>query len=311
MLLPMESCGSEKAGAFAAAFGHVGLPVGLALAATVAYACLLGDEGPTHFPEGLRLAQLAGVLLLPVALWAYTGEEEGPPFVEMAEAGEKERWPFLAVLKGRACGLVGGTSAVALDSFAKSSIIYYWPILLPHALGHGGLHIYGCLAISLMAMAGCTLLGAAARERLAPRCVIFRLGAVITAGGLWAWFRLVSNKHHKVARMLVGYLIVLGPGLGFMHGSMASLLIEPFATPVAYSGCGMLHQITNALIQIAYPSLAFWLLSLSETSDFTALQLAPGINAIGHVVTSLLLGALATVGVTFLLYHKRSCVTTV
>lgn len=128
ILVPMESCGSEKAGAMAAAVGHAGMPVGLALAAAAAYACILWEGGTTHFPEGLRLAQWAGVLLVPTALWAFAAAEEGEVFKQVEEAGEKERRPLLVLLRTRGCGLVGGSFAVALDSFVKCAVVFYWPV---------------------------------------------------------------------------------------------------------------------------------------------------------------------------------------
>jgi len=296
-LIPMESCASEKAGAMAAAVGHAGLPVGLALAATVA---CIGDNA-SSFPEGLRLAQLANVVLLPVALWAYAGEDESWPFEEMEEAGETLRWPLLAVLKCRPWVLLGGAMAILLEAFVMCVAVYYWPILLPKAIGHGGLQVQACLALALLTTAGFTLVGGFLRDRVAPRCVIFRIGVVIATAGLWAWFRLA--RLHKPGPILSGDMILLGPGLGLMHGSMTALVIEPFFTPIAYTGSGLLYQITNAVVHIAYPSLAYWLLDLSETCDIEALQVAPGINAIGHVVTALILCAVALVAVRCLIYH--------
>lgn len=302
MLLGMEACRTEKGGAVAAAIGHVGLPVGLALAAAVAYACLLEESASVRFPEGLRLAQWAGVLLLPMALWAYTGEDESPPFKEVEEAGETERWPLLAMVRSRGWGLLGAAVAIVLDCFTKATVVYYWPLILPHALNHGGLNVYACLAIALLAMATCTLLVALLRERLVKRCMIFRAGAAITTAGMLAWFRLVWP--HNPPLLLAGDLLVLGLGLGTMHGAMDALLVEPFPTAMAYSGSGVLYQATNALVHIVYPSLAYWLLGLSEASHVKALEVAPGVNGIGHVVTTFVLGAMAMLTTTYLkAYH--------
>lgn len=131
ILVPMESCRAEKAGAFAAAIGHAGMPIGLALAATAAYACLYWEGSATRFPEGLRLAQLVGVLLVPAALWAFVAAEEGEVFKDMEEAGEKERQPLLVLLRTRGCGLVGGSFAVTSDAFLQCAIVFYWPVRTP------------------------------------------------------------------------------------------------------------------------------------------------------------------------------------
>lgn len=155
----------------------------------------------------------------------------------------------------------------------------------------------------MLTMAGFTLLGTAVRERLIRRGALFRIGAAIASAGMWGWCRLVRT--HKPALLLVGDIIVLGVGLGLMHGAMDALVVEPFPTPIAYTGIAVLYQVTNALIHIIYPSLAFWLLSLGESSSLHALRIAPGVNAIGLVVTSLLLGGVVIVCVEFLRAYQR------
>lgn len=152
-------------------------------------------------------------------------------------------------------------------------------------------------------MAGFTLLGTAVRERLLRRNALFRIGAVIAAVGMWGWFRLVRS--HEPTLLLVADIIVLGVGLGLMHGAMDALLVEPFPTPIAYTGLAVLYQATNALIHILYPSFAYWLLSLGESSSLHALGIAPGVNAIGLVVASLLLGGVALVFVRDLKAYQR------
>lgn len=179
----------------------------------------------------------------------------------------------------------------------------YTQILLPDGLGREALHIYACLAIALLVMAIFTLLGTTVRERLLSRCGLFRIGAAISAGGIWGWFGLVRT--HKPALLLAGDLVVLGVGLGLMHGAMDALLVEPFPTPIAYTGIAILYQATDAILHILYPSLAFWLLSLGESSPLHALRIAPGVNAIGVLVASLLLGLIAVFSVQYLKAYQR------
>lgn len=152
-------------------------------------------------------------------------------------------------------------------------------------------------------MAGFSLLGTALRERLVRRITLFRIGAVIAAVGMWGWFRLVRS--HKPTLLLVADIVVLGVGLGLLHGAMDALLVEPFPTPIAYTGLALLYQVTNALVHILYPSLAYWLLSLGESSSLHALGIAPDVNGIGMVVASLLLGGVALVSVKYLKAYQR------
>lgn len=92
------------------------------------------------------------------------------------------------------------------------------------------------------------------------------------------------------------------------HGALDALLVEPFPAAVAYSGCGTLYQSTNAIVLMAYPSLAYWLLGLSALSPVKTFQVAPGVNALGHCVTATVLAVVALWAVRYLKAYLNPCV---
>lgn len=270
ILLALEYYRDEKQGALAAAFAHSGGVLGLGLAATVAYLLLGYADGSSHGAGyGLRTAFWAGgVLLLPLSLWAYVGDQENEPFQNVYFYSERETVPCLTVVKRRFKALLFGFTTLLIDALAQTMFIYQWPILLPHGDGHHG---HGCLAVGLVAMAAATVVAGYLRERCLNRCALYRVGAVLTCLFTWVWFYLAGGavlRHKPLSWLIWANVLVLGLGVGTMQGPLVSLLVEPFPTSVAYTGLAIIYHPTHAAVAAAYPVVATWLLKKALPHPF-------------------------------------------
>ena len=278
ILLPLEYCTREKDGAKAAAVAHAGMPIGLALTSAAAYFLLLEQgSSPPVFQDGLRVAHLAvAALLVPVAVWAHVGAGESEGFEDVRLAGDQERWPLWGTLRRHGWAMVAGCLTILVDAVIQCSLLFYWPILLPHGLGDGGTWVNWCMAIALTMMGPFTVLGAYIREHVLTRCATYRMGAAVACAMMWLWFHLAQA--HRRTQLLVADILVLAPGLGIMQGAMAALMAEAYPTSIAYTGVGLTYQCTQAIMHMVYPALAMWLLERGESSPIKMLQVEPGVN---------------------------------
>lgn len=282
VLLALESCHNEKHGALAAGVSHSGVFLGLGLAAGAAYQLMGQDGGGVPMRAAFWIG---GGLILPMAVWAYFGGSEAATFEEVQELGEVERWPWWAVLKMRFWALLFGWTTLLIDALTQSLLIFQWPLILPHGSGPGphenrpanesptaaAKDVHGCVAMGLLAAAAMTILSAFLRERSFSRCLLYRIGALLTCVGTWIWFVLAAGtvrRHKPLAWLFGGYLLVLGC-MGTMQGPLAALLAEPFPTSIAYAGLGILYHTIHAAVGAAFPSLAKWLLGRGSETVLT------------------------------------------
>ena len=316
ILLALESCHNEKHGALAAGISHSGIFLGLGLAAGAAYQ-LMGQDG-----GGIPMRAafwIGGCLLLPTSVWAYCGDGEAETFEEVQLMGDMERWPCWAVVKQRFWALLFGWTTLLIDALTQSLLIFQWPLILPHGSGPGphgnqpvndspaasAKDVHGCVAMGLLAAAVMTIFSAFLRERSFSRCLLYRLGALLTCLGTWIWFVLAAGtvrRHKPLAWLFGGYLFVLGPGLGTMQGPLAALLAEPFPTSIAYAGLGMIYHTIHAAIGAAFPSLAKWLLGRGSE---TVLTLGGDIRPIYLAVTILIVTVLCMFTTSFLKGYRQ------
>ncbi len=276
ILLALEYYRDEKQGALAAAFGHSGAALGLGLAAFVAYLQLGYVDDSSHGGYGVRTAFWAGgVLLLPLSLWTYVGDQENEPFQNVNLYAERETVPAVTVVTRRLKALLFGSTTLLIDALAQTMFIYQWAVLLPNGDGQYG---HGCLAVGLVGMAAATVVAGYLRERCMNRCALYRVGAVLTCIFTWVWFYLASGavlRGKPLSWLMWANVLVLGLGVGTMQGPLVSLLVEPFPTSVAYTGLGMVYHPTHAVVAATYPVVATWLLKKGSPHPFS---LGAGVN---------------------------------
>jgi hypothetical protein len=315
ILISMEACKDENHGAVAAGISHSGVFIGLGLAAGAAYQLLGQDGGGAPMRAAFCIG---GGLMLPTAAWAYCGDHE-TEFFRQREMGDMERYPWLAMGKQQFWALLFGWATLLIDAWTQAMLIYQWPIIFPHGSGFGPhghdneersataatKDVQGCIAMALLVAVAVTIVSAVLRGLSFSRCLLYRIGAVLTCVCTWLFFILAAGtvrRHKPLGWLFGGYILVLGLGLGTMQGPLAALMAEPFPTRIAYAGVGTLYHTAHAAVGAAYPSLASWLLRKGTSSMLT---LQGGVRPIYLGVVSLIATALALYTTPFLKGYAR------
>ena len=240
VLLSLEHGTAQKRGRNGS-YAQLGPACGTILG-TAAVAGIAVSLSPASFEAwGWRIPFALSLLLVAFGLWLRHGVAETPAFIALQSQHGTVRAPISEVMRRQRRGLFTSIGArVGPDVFYALLVVftltYVTAILrLPR--------VQGLLAIMIGAAcsAACMPLFGSLSDRVGRRPLI-TLGALLSVGWAFAYFRLMDTRHPLLIVIAVAVGMVLHAS---MYGPQAAFIAEQFPARVRYAGSSMAYTLTG------------------------------------------------------------------
>lgn len=240
-LMALEHAQPKNRG-FAASIVSSGAPSG-AVFATLVFAALSSMPKEQLLAWGWRVAFLASVILVIIAVVLRTKVTETPEFLrDVAEGKSKTKVaPLLSVLRHSPGRLTSGTIAGIAPFFLQSLLATFF-ITYAVAQGHVQSTVLWMVTIANALMIFTVPAFAALSDRIGRKPVMLAgyAGGILT---IWAVFGLVSDG--STLLLLLAFIIANPIINGLMYGPMGAFLSEKFSTETRYTGMALSYQIAT------------------------------------------------------------------
>jgi MFS family permease len=242
-LMALEHAQPKNRG-FAASIVSSGAPSG-AVCATLVFAALSSMPKEQLLSWGWRVAFLASVLLVIIAVILRTRVTESPEFLrDVAEGKNKTKVaPLLSVLRNSPGRLTSGTLA-GIAPFFLQSLLATFVITYAVTQGHVQSTVLWMVTIANALMIFTVPAFAALSDRIGRKPVMLAgyLGGILA---IWAVFGLVSDG--STLLLLLAFIIANPIVNGLMYGPMGAFLSEKFSTETRYTGMALSYQIATLI----------------------------------------------------------------
>jgi MFS family permease len=266
-----------------ASFTNAGGPAGMVVS-TLVLAAATAISGEEQFLVwGWRIPFLLSAVLLVVGLFIRARVDETPVFREAAASAKGSRPPLVEVLRNHPRSLALSVG-VGFGSFVAQSTLT--TLVISYAVGVGFTRqtVLNALTFSsVVAVIG--VIGYSALSDRVGRKPVVLAGAIGT--GIWAFvlFPLVDSG----STLLLWVAVVVGQGVlhAALHGPLAALYAELFATRARYTGASLGYQIAGTGAGLAPVTFAA---VLSGSASTTPVSLIIAACCLLSVVCIMVLG---------------------
>jgi MHS family shikimate/dehydroshikimate transporter-like MFS transporter len=252
VLMTVEHSPRGKRG-FYGSLPQIGLPAGL-LVSTFAFGLISGLPEQALLSWGWRLAFLASIILVAVALFLRLAVVEPPGFAEVKQTHTAVKNPVMEAVRShpKSVLLVMGARIAENGAFYLYSVFVLTYATLP-GIGFSRSEALKALAIAAFIQLFTIPFFGALSDRVGRRPV-YLFGALFTAFFAFPFFWLIETSLLNL--LVLSVVLALSIGHGAMYAPQASFLAELFGTRVRYSGLSLGYQLASVIAGGLSPFIA-------------------------------------------------------
>jgi metabolite-proton symporter len=293
MLLVAERVPAERRGAWTS-LPEAGIPLGNLMATGVLaiLAATLDDEA--FLDWGWRVPFLLSAVLLVVGYWIRSRVADSPMFEEVKQRAAEQQHayeaPAKAVLRNYPRGLLVCASARLTENVSYYVVTSFVLVYAVEEQGVDKSVVLNALVLANVVQMLATPAFGLASDKLGRRPILL-IGALGTAGWIWAFFSLIDTGRPVAVGVAIAGGLVFHSAL---YGPQAAFFSEQFPTRMRYTGMSIAAQVTTVIGGAIAPLIATALLAAAGSWVPVALYI-------------LVVAAITTVGVLMAAEsHRRS-----
>jgi len=210
---------------------------------------------------GWRIPFIIGALLAMIGVYIRRRISETPEFQKYLSMRRPERWPLNTLIRTHFHSISLGFCIAGLAAGITTITSLFMSTYMTHYLGIKSDIALWLNSISICAYClSCLVVGLIIDRFNALR--VLEIGSIVIFLLAYPIFMLISSHHFLL--ILLG-LLMFSPLIGAIMGSLPSLLIELFPTPIRYSGIGITYNFGFSLFAGTTPLLSAFLISITGT----------------------------------------------
>ncbi len=231
-----------------------------AVIASILVAALLAFLTPTDMQSfGWRIPFLIGAFLAIVGFYIRRFTFETPEFQHYINIGKLERWPIKTLVHQHIRPISLGFAAACLAATITAVMSLFMSTYMSHYMGMKP-HVALCLNSISISMYSLSCLGIGYLIDRFNALSVLKIGAISIFILAYPIYQLISQ--HNLILVMLG-LLISAPILASIMGSIPSLLIDLFPTPIRYSGVGVSYNFGFSLCAGTAPLLVVYFISVT------------------------------------------------